>query len=349
MKFLYKNPLLLIVIISFTFAAQAQIVRMETVLGNIDIELNPDVAPNTVANFLNYVNDGDYDNSFFHRSITNFIVQGGSFNLINDVFGEVPLDGPVTNEFNLLNKRGTIAMAKLDSQPDSATSGWFFNTTDNPDLDTQNGGFTVFGTVVNGMDVVDNIGAQQLWNAGGPLASIPLIDFPNNGETINDYLVLVSRVFVLDGSLNFNAGLGGAWFNADTSGSGILLEVLPTANVVFMAWFTHDAQTPVEGVANTIGSTNQRWLTGIGTIDHENNSVTLDLANTSGGLFDNPQDVTNSAPNSYGTMTISFDDCSHANVVYNLIDQELSGSFPMGRISQDNVALCESLSQAAAQ
>jgi cyclophilin family peptidyl-prolyl cis-trans isomerase len=336
------------IILFFCFlslSVSAQIVRMETVLGNIDIELRPDVAPNTVTNFLNYVNDGDYDKSYIHRSVQNFIIQGGGFNFINGVSGSVPADPPVVNEFNLSNVRGTIAMAKLADNPNSATNQWFFNTVNNSEnLDNQNGGFTVFGSVINGMDVVDAIAALQVWNAGGALNSIPLVNYSGSGTIEND-LVLLTNVFVLDEVLNINSGLNGAWFNPDTSGQGIMLEILPTLDSVFMAWFTHDTQAPMDTAV--VGFAGNRWMTSLGSIDHETNTVTFDLIVTSDGLFDNNKTVTNSLPNTVGTLTISFIDCSNATATYNLIEQELSGTFPLVRVAVDNVGLCQSLSQAA--
>ena len=116
-------------------------------------------APLTVQNFLNYVNDGDYVNTIIHRSVPGFIVQGGGFTaeglaeLLNtntnpaNAIGVIPSDPPVVNEFSSerSNLRGTIAMAKLGGDPDSATNQWFFNLADNStNLDNQNGGFTVF-------------------------------------------------------------------------------------------------------------------------------------------------------------------------------------------------------------
>ncbi len=333
----------------------AQIVRMETVLGNIDIELRPDVAPITVANFLNYVNDGDYYNSFIHRSVPNFIVQGGGFTFIDGSSGNVPTNGAIVNEYNLPNIRGTIAMAKLDTGPDTATNEWFFNIVDNTESlgpDNSNnpnsGGFTVFGSVINGMDVVDAIAALEIWNAGGVFSNIPLINYSGSGTIAND-LVLVTKAFVLDDSLNINPGLNGAWFNPNTPGQGILIEVLPTLNSVFMAWFLHDSVLPVQEEVATVGSPGQRWLSGLGVIDHENNTVTIDLTNTSGGLFNDNRPVVNSDANSYGTVILSFQDCSNIDVDFDLIEQELSGSFSMGRIAGDNIALCQSLSQAAVQ
>ena len=116
----------------FTPSAQAEIyVRMETVLGNIDIELYGNITPITVANFLNYVDDTDYDNSFIHLSHPSYqIIQGGGFKFENDSFGLVPLDSPIVLEYNLPNRRGTIAMAR-GTDPDTATSQWFFNLADN--------------------------------------------------------------------------------------------------------------------------------------------------------------------------------------------------------------------------
>lgn len=137
----------------------ASLIRMETTMGTIDIELFDDVAPVTVANFKNYVNDGDYINSFFQRSIPGFILQGGGYRFANNAYSYVPKDAPIINEYNLSNVRGTLAMAKLGGDPDSATSEWFVNLADNSgNLDIQNGGFTVFGQILgNGMDVIDAI------------------------------------------------------------------------------------------------------------------------------------------------------------------------------------------------
>ena len=144
--------LLLAVLFLPSLATAVVNVRMQTDLGAIDIELFDTVAPQTVANFMNYVNDGDYDGTFFHRSIPGFVVQGGGFitntpsgSILVDGASHIPTDPPVINEFNLSNLRGTIAMAKVGGDPDSATSEWFFNLDDNSEnLDNQNGGFTVF-------------------------------------------------------------------------------------------------------------------------------------------------------------------------------------------------------------
>jgi len=114
-------------------------------------------APATVANFSNYVEDNDYANSIIHRSIPEFIIQGGGFTVDDNLaIGTVPADEAVVNEFSedRSNTRGTIAMAKLGDDPDSATNQWFFNLADNSgNLDNQNGGFTVFGEVLSESDL----------------------------------------------------------------------------------------------------------------------------------------------------------------------------------------------------
>ena len=176
-------------------------VRVQTVLGDIDIELFDAVAPLTVQNFLNYVNDGDFDGTFIHRSVPGFVLQGGGFGFdsASGAPERIATDAPVVNEFNRSNMRGTVAMAKLGGDPDSATSEWFVNLADNSaNLDSQNGGFTVFGQVINnGMTVVDAIAALPRVNAGGAFDNLPVIDY--QGGTIGaQHLVTLSAVSVVN-------------------------------------------------------------------------------------------------------------------------------------------------------
>ncbi len=155
---------LLLLAAPLTFAA-GTVVRMQTTLGAIDIQLYDADAPKTVANFLTYMNSGAYNNSLIHRSVPGFIIQGGGYGWNNTLgkWAGIAANSSVVNEFSKTrsNLRGTIAMAKLDNLPDSATSQWFFNLADNSvNLDNQNKGFTVFGKVIgNGMQVVDAIAA----------------------------------------------------------------------------------------------------------------------------------------------------------------------------------------------
>ena len=144
-------------------------VVLHTNQGDIDIDLYAADTPITVDNFLNYANDGDYDNAFFHRSVPGFIVQTGGHStnqaLVNgSVPSPIPTDDPIQNEPGISNVRGTVAMAKVGGDPDSATSQFFVNLADNSsNLDDQNGGFTVFGTVAD-MTASDAIAALDVYN-----------------------------------------------------------------------------------------------------------------------------------------------------------------------------------------
>jgi cyclophilin family peptidyl-prolyl cis-trans isomerase len=136
-------------------------VTLETSKGKIVIELYPDKAPKSVANFLHYVHSGHYNATIFHRVIAGFMVQGGGF----DTKGvQKPTGAPIENESNngLSNGRGTLALART-GDPHSATSQFFISVVDNSRLDystsPQRWGYTVFGKVIEGMDVVDAIAA----------------------------------------------------------------------------------------------------------------------------------------------------------------------------------------------
>ena len=178
-------------------------VYVNTVLGSFSIELLDDVSPNTVANFLNYVRDGDYDGTFFHRAIPGFILQGGGFSMGTDgEVSEVPSDPPVANEFRVSNIRGTIAMAKVGGNPNSATNQWFVNLADNSaNLDAQNGGFTVFARVIgDGMDIVDAIVAQPISNFSGVFSDTPTIDY-FSGAVSREHLVNINNMTVIESRL----------------------------------------------------------------------------------------------------------------------------------------------------
>lgn len=146
------------------------VVVMETSRGVIKIELHADKAPETVDNFLKYVDDQFYDGTIFHRVIDNFMIQGGGF---TPEMGQKPTLPPVQNEADkgLKNTRGTIAMART-SDPHSATSQFFINTGEaneflNHSGKTSNGwGYCAFGEVVEGMSVVDQIAVVKTGRSG---------------------------------------------------------------------------------------------------------------------------------------------------------------------------------------
>ena len=135
----------------------SEVVVFETKRGIIEIELYRDKAPITVENFIKYVKEGHYNNTVFHRVITNFVIQGGGFTPNGT---EKATHDPIKLEVNtgLSNKVGTIAMARTSS-PNSATSQFFINLVDNRFLDAApgNDGYAVFGVVVSGFDVVKSI------------------------------------------------------------------------------------------------------------------------------------------------------------------------------------------------
>lgn len=186
------------------------VVRFQTVLGDIDVRLYDEATPLTVANFLNYVLNGDYDDSFFHRSDPGFIIQGGGFTY-DDQTGDspVPANDPVMNEPGISNLRGTLAMAKISGLPDSATNQWFFSVDNNSqNLDNQNGGFTVFGRVIgDGMTVVDEINSLDIFNAGGVFRELPVLDADavqpvSDANLVN--LTTISILSIQDGDYDFD-------------------------------------------------------------------------------------------------------------------------------------------------
>jgi cyclophilin family peptidyl-prolyl cis-trans isomerase len=138
------------------------IVELDTSLGKIKVELNAEKAPITVKNFLSYVDDKFYDGVIFHRVIADFMVQGGGFK----DGAEKETKETIKNEWQngLANKRGTISMARLSGQPDSASAQFFINLKDNAFLDKaqpDGAAYAVFGKVIEGMDVVDKIAAVK--------------------------------------------------------------------------------------------------------------------------------------------------------------------------------------------
>lgn len=146
-------------------------VKLETSMGDIVLALEEEAAPVTVKNFLTYVEEGFYDGTIFHRVIPNFMIQGGGLTV--DMRRKKTHE-PIVNEFKLSNLRGTIAMAKLRDNPNSATSQFFISLSDNSrNLDNQNGGFTVFAKVIEGMDVVDAIAAVKTTRKGR-FANLPV-------------------------------------------------------------------------------------------------------------------------------------------------------------------------------
>ena len=168
-------------------------VEFDTTAGKIRVELYPDAAPATVVNFLDYVKAKHFDGTQFHRVIPGFMIQGGGFTAD---FQQKPTKKPVVNEAELsskaglLNVPGTISMART-SDPNSATAQFFINVNDNKSLNFRSAdpagiGYTVFGKVVSGMDVVDKI-AKAPTGAGGP--------FPKDVPVEK---VIITKAYIVD-------------------------------------------------------------------------------------------------------------------------------------------------------
>lgn len=178
----------------------AQTVRINTNMGDVDVQLLPESAPLTVRNFLNYVEKGAYNNSFFHRLVRGFVLQGGGYTFRNGTTAVIPPDPPVRNEYRVSNTRGTLAMAKLGTDPNSATNQWFFNLADNSaNLNNQNGGFTVFARVANAasLAVVDRMAAVPVYNAGEAFDTVPLQNFRAGAPITEANLILIRSITVL--------------------------------------------------------------------------------------------------------------------------------------------------------
>lgn len=220
--------------------ADATIVLVETNMGDFEINLFDQTTPKTVTNFLTYVKDGAYNNIVFHRLEKDFVMQGGGFRYSGNntnPFASVTTRGPVDNEPKLSNVRGTVAMAKVPNSPNSATIQWFVNLGNNANptipgnLDRQNGGFTVFGTVQGtGMSILDSM--EDLFVpatgafAGAPLRNYSATDLANNVPVTASNLVTIERITIINDSpttaanlnpaLNTQAGKG----SEESSGGG---------------------------------------------------------------------------------------------------------------------------------
>jgi cyclophilin family peptidyl-prolyl cis-trans isomerase len=175
-----------------------------------------DDTPATQANFLGYVNDGDYDNVHMHRLVPGFVLQGGGYTWNGASYDHIPTDPPVVNEFGRSNLDGTVAMAKVGGDPDSATSEFFFNYGDNSEnLDNQNGGFTVFARVLgNGMDLINAYGTLPTFNVA-QLSDVPLL----NGSTFL-LMTSVQQVTLRIGDTDFDG-------DVDQDDADLLAATLP--------------------------------------------------------------------------------------------------------------------------
>lgn len=181
-------------------------IRLRTTFGDIFVTLTPDAAPATVANFMEYLTNGDYEDTFFHRSLPGGagipqLIEAGRFSFPEDsptgITRVRELDA-IANEFNRSNSRGTISMVLPEGQPDGATNAWFINVADNNDpnfgeIDSIDGGATVFGTInAAGMEVVDRIAAECTEDLGGDFPDIPVLGDVSAGLA-RDQVILITE------------------------------------------------------------------------------------------------------------------------------------------------------------
>ena len=243
-----------------------QTVRMRTTLGDIDITMLPESAPKTVANFMNYMNKGAYTNSWIHRSVRGFIIQGGGYTYKDGAPVDIPQDAPVGNEYSLSNIRGTIAMAKLSTDPNSATNQWFFNLADNSNnLNNANNGYTVFGRIAGsaGLAVLDKIAALPVLTLSSVFDSLPVINYKAGNDVLDVNLIFLNSLTILGPAPAIDpngivtvSGFGG--FPSATAGSFIEIYGSNLGGEVSRGWSDTDfkagkAPTTLETISVTIG------------------------------------------------------------------------------------------------
>ncbi len=213
--------LLLIFLAASTPASAGTLAQFHTIVGDVEVELFDQDKPVTVQNFVRYVQSGQFQATLIHRWQPGFVIQGGGFvatNLTNidAVFPAVTNFGTITNEFSVgrqfSNQYGTIAMARVGGQTNSATSEWFINLTNNAFLDTVDGGFTVFGWVVRGTNVLNRFNDVKVVNGvytngiyqyrrEAPFSQLPILQVSTNPPT---YQLFITEIAFLYAHLNLN-------------------------------------------------------------------------------------------------------------------------------------------------
>ncbi len=238
------------------------LVQFDTSKGKFNVELFSVDTPKTVANFLKYTNRGDYSNNFIHRSVTDFVIQGGGFGHDGTDYTVVATDPPIENEPKFSNTRGTIAMAKTSLGPHTATSQWYINLKNNATpLDSDNGGYAVFGRVLGtGMTVVDQIAAVPVYNAsavfGSAFNQMPLVNYDNQTGLPAPANLVFSRIRAIpaypemaseSSALTFSASSSDpAVATVEITASTLTIKPIATGTAVITARATDTNGNPVE-------------------------------------------------------------------------------------------------------
>ncbi len=283
--------------------AQDTRVWIQTDQGPLLVQMDTARTPNTVANFLQYVDEDFYDDMLFHRLVQNFVVQSGTF---TDQGLERPATRPaIQSERNSDggNRAGTIAMALFGSNPDSASTGFFFNLVDNrADLDSL---FTAFGEIVFGIGTLQRMNALAV--SGQTPLRPPLIEF---AVRTTGFPIMPLH--------------SGSWFDPANPRRGFVLEIVndasddsgPLANVY---WYDYS-----NGM--------QLWATGLAAFEYGANEVTIPLLVTDGGQFGQAFDPSQVVvDNDFGSLTIRFTGC--ANGQFSYATRLGSGNAPVTRLT----------------
>jgi hypothetical protein len=157
-----------------------------------------------------------------------------------------------------------------------------------------------------------------------------------NNDNIEEGTITVTAAA---GSFQINAGLNDAWYNPATDGQGFFINVFPLIQKVFVGWFTYDVDPASGDATAVIGGPGQRWITAFG--DYSGDTASLDIDIATGGAFDSGQPMPVHQPD--GSLIIQFTDCTHAEVMYDIVSADVSGIIPIQRVTNDNAALCETL------
>jgi len=187
---------------------------------------------------------------------------------------------------------------------------------------------------IESVSVPLNVTPGEYWIGSCVDADVEELDIDNNCEVTGPITVEENNQ-----PIAINPGLNDAWFNEATGGQGFFINVFPDSDLMFLSWFTWDLERPPGSVPFQLGDPGHRWLTAQG--NYELGVATLDVVLTHGGVFNAAEPEAQNDPDPYGTLTVSFSDCNHGEVVFDLPSVGESGTIPITRVSDNNVPVCE--------
>jgi hypothetical protein len=200
--------------------------------------------------------------------------------------------------------------------------------------------WTQLGSAIDGEATGDQFGHHVSLSADGNRVAAGTGDDDEAGIEpgyVRAYDLSMFNVFKM------NPGLNDAWYYKPTDGQGFYIAVFPDLGVVSLAWFTYDTELPPADATANLGDPGHRWLTALGPIDGDHS--VMEITMTSGGIFDDPAEVTRTdPPGSDGTITLTFDNCSSGTVEYDIPSINSHGIIPIERVADDNIVICEALS-----